>query len=71
MNGVPVLGDLDGVAAVALAGHADAVAVGPAPGWTAVRLQHLARDLDYGRTPMVVDRRRRCAVPVRACVCAQ
>ena len=57
VNGVPVLGDLDGVAAVALAGHADAVAVRPAPGWTAVRLQHLARDLDYSRTALLVDRR--------------
>ena len=57
VNGVPVLGDLDGVAALALAGHADAVAVGPAPGWTAVRLQHLAHDLDYSRTALLVDRR--------------
>ena len=57
VNGVPVLGDLDGVAALALAGHADAVAVRPAPGWTAVRIQHLARDLDYSRTALLVDRR--------------
>jgi lipopolysaccharide/colanic/teichoic acid biosynthesis glycosyltransferase len=57
VNGVPVLGDLDGVAALALAGHADAVAVRPAPGWTAVRVQHLARDLDYSRTALLVDRR--------------
>ena len=34
----------------------DAVAVGPAPGWTAVRLQQLARDLDYSRTALLVDR---------------
>lgn len=57
VNGVPVLGDLDGVAALALAGHADAVAVGPATGWTAVRLQHLAHDLDHSRTALLVDRR--------------
>ena len=57
VNGVPVLGDLDGVAALALAGRADAVAVRPAPGWTTVRIQHLARDLDYSRTALLVDRR--------------
>ena len=55
--GVPVVGDLDGVASLALAGHVDAVAVGPAPGWTAVRLQQLAWDLDCSRTALLVDRR--------------
>jgi lipopolysaccharide/colanic/teichoic acid biosynthesis glycosyltransferase len=55
--GVPVVGDLDGVASLALAGHFDAVAVGPAPGWTHVRLQQLARDLDCSRTALLVDPR--------------
>ncbi|MDT7579237.1 MAG: hypothetical protein QOK35_501 [Pseudonocardiales bacterium] len=55
--GVPVVGDLDGVAALALAGHLDAVAVGPTPGWTAVRLQKLAWDLDCSRTALLVDPR--------------
>jgi lipopolysaccharide/colanic/teichoic acid biosynthesis glycosyltransferase len=55
--GVPVVGDLDGVASLALAGHVDAVAVGPAPGWTAVRLQQLAWDLDCSRTALLVDPR--------------
>ena len=68
VNGVPVLGDLDGVAAVALAGHADAVAVRPAPGWTAVRLQHLAQDLDYSRTALLVDRRLMQRAGPRVCV---
>ena len=53
--GVPVLGDLDGVAALALGEHFDAVAVGPAPGWTEVRLQQLAWDLDCSRTALLVD----------------
>ncbi len=55
--GVPVVGDLDGVASLALAGHFDAVAVGPAPGWTDVRLRQLARDLDCSRTALLVDPR--------------
>ncbi len=57
IEGVPVVGDLDGVASLALAGHVDAVAVGPAPGWTHVRLQQLARDLDCSRTALLVDPR--------------
>lgn len=55
--GVPVVGDLDAVASLALTGHVDAVAVGPAPGWTAVRLQQLAWDLDCSRTALLVDPR--------------
>jgi lipopolysaccharide/colanic/teichoic acid biosynthesis glycosyltransferase len=55
--GVPVVGDLDGVASLALGGHVDAVAVEPAPGWTAVRLQKLAWDLDCSRTALLVDPR--------------
>ena len=55
--GVPVIGDLDTVASLALAGHFDAVAVGPAPGWTAVRLQQLAWDLACSRTVLLVDPR--------------
>jgi lipopolysaccharide/colanic/teichoic acid biosynthesis glycosyltransferase len=55
--GVPVVGDLDTVASLALTGHFDAVAVGPAPGWTAVRLQQLAWDLDCSRTALLVDPR--------------
>ena len=55
--GVPVVGDLDAVASLALAHHFDAVSVGPAPGWTAVRLGRLARDLDRSRTALMVDPR--------------
>jgi lipopolysaccharide/colanic/teichoic acid biosynthesis glycosyltransferase len=55
--GVPVVGDLDAVASLALTGDVDAVAVGPAPGWTAVRLQKLAWDLDCSRTALLVDPR--------------
>ena len=55
--GVPVVGDLDGVASMALTGRVDAVAVGPAPGWTTVRLQQLAWDLDCSRTALLVDPR--------------
>lgn len=55
--GVPVVGDLDAVASLALTGHYDAVAVSPAPGWSAVRLQQLAWDLDCSRTALLVDPR--------------
>jgi lipopolysaccharide/colanic/teichoic acid biosynthesis glycosyltransferase len=55
--GVPVIGDLDTVAALALNGQFDAVSVAPAPGWTAVRLQQLASDLDCTRTALLADRR--------------
>ncbi len=55
--GVPVIGDLDTIAAHALSRQFDAVSVGPAPGWTLVRLQQLARDLDCSRTALLVDPR--------------
>ena len=55
--GVPVIGDLDTIAAQALSRQFDAVSVGPAPGWTLVRLQQLARDLDCSRTALLVDPR--------------
>jgi lipopolysaccharide/colanic/teichoic acid biosynthesis glycosyltransferase len=57
VSGVPVLGDLDGVAGLALAHQVDAVSVAPAAGWTAVRLQYLARDLDHSHTALLVDPR--------------
>jgi lipopolysaccharide/colanic/teichoic acid biosynthesis glycosyltransferase len=57
VDGVPVIGDLDGVASLALAHQVDAVSVAPAPGWTAVRLQHLAWDLDHSHTALLVDPR--------------
>ena len=55
--GVPVIGDLDTVAAQALSRQFDAVSAGPAPGWTAIRLQQLAWDLDCSRTALLVDPR--------------
>jgi lipopolysaccharide/colanic/teichoic acid biosynthesis glycosyltransferase len=54
---VPVIGDLDSVAAQALIGRFDAVSVSPAPGWTAVRLQQLAWELDCSPTALLVDPR--------------
>jgi lipopolysaccharide/colanic/teichoic acid biosynthesis glycosyltransferase len=57
VSGVPVLGDLDAVAGLALAHQVDAVSVAPAAGWTAVRLQHLAWDLDNSHTALLVDPR--------------
>jgi lipopolysaccharide/colanic/teichoic acid biosynthesis glycosyltransferase len=50
-----VVGDLDGVAALALTAGYGAVAVGPAAGWTPYRLRQLARDLDGSRTRLLVD----------------
>jgi lipopolysaccharide/colanic/teichoic acid biosynthesis glycosyltransferase len=55
--GVPVVGDLDSVVSVALTHRVDAVAAGPAPGWTVVRLARLARNLDRSRTALLVDPR--------------
>jgi hypothetical protein len=55
IRGVPVVGDLDGVAALALTAGYGAVAVGPAAGWTPYRLRQLARDLDGSRTRLLVD----------------
>jgi lipopolysaccharide/colanic/teichoic acid biosynthesis glycosyltransferase len=57
VNGVPVIGDLDGVAGLALAHQVDAVSVAPASGWTAVRLQQLAWALDHSHTALLVDPR--------------
>jgi hypothetical protein len=53
--GVPVVGDLDAVGATALNGSVDAVAVTPTPGWTMLRLQHLAIEVDGSRTALFVD----------------
>jgi exopolysaccharide biosynthesis polyprenyl glycosylphosphotransferase len=53
MDGIPVVGDLDSVAA--LAGEYDAVSVGQTPGWTPRRLQQLAWDLEGSGTQLVVD----------------
>ena len=55
INDVPVVGDLDTVAAFALEGGYDTVSVGQTPGWTPVRLQQLAWDLEGSRTQLVVD----------------
>ena len=55
VDGVPVVGDLDTVARLALEGRYDAVSVGQAPGWTPRRLQQLAWDLEGSRTELVVD----------------
>jgi lipopolysaccharide/colanic/teichoic acid biosynthesis glycosyltransferase len=55
--GVPVLGDLDSVASIALTSGFHAVAACPTPGWTPIRLQQLAWDLDGSRTALLVDRR--------------
>lgn len=55
VHGVPVVGDLDAVAPLAVAGGYDAVSVGQAPGWTPVRLHQLAWDLEGTRTELVVD----------------
>ncbi len=53
--GVPVVGDLDAVAATARRGRHRIVSVCPAPGWTAVRLDRLAWDIDAVNTELVVD----------------
>lgn len=55
INGVPVVGDLDTVAALAIAGRYGAVSVAQTPGWTPLRLQQLAWDLEGSRTELVVD----------------
>jgi exopolysaccharide biosynthesis polyprenyl glycosylphosphotransferase len=55
INGVPVVGDLDTVATLALDGRYDAVSVGQTPSWTPRRLQQLAWDLEGSRTELVVD----------------
>lgn len=53
--GVPVLGDLDGVAEVARAGGHRVVAVCPSPGWTPRRLHQLAWNLEDLAAELVVD----------------
>lgn len=55
IRGVPVVGDLDSVASIALSGHYDAVAVAAAPGWSPARLRRLAWDLEGTRIELVVD----------------
>ena len=55
IHGVPVVGDLDSVAPLAVAGGYDAVSVGQAPGWTPMRLHQLAWDLEGAGTELVVD----------------
>jgi lipopolysaccharide/colanic/teichoic acid biosynthesis glycosyltransferase len=57
ISGVPVIGDLDTVGALALAGRFDAIAVTPAAGWTSVRLQQLADDLNVSSAALLVDPR--------------
>lgn len=53
--GVPVLGDLDGIADVVQAGGHRVVAVCPTPGWTPRRLHQLAWDLEDMAAELVVD----------------
>ncbi len=53
--GVPVVGDLDSVARLATNGHYDTVSLSQTPGWTPVRLQQLAWDLEGTGTDLVVD----------------
>jgi exopolysaccharide biosynthesis polyprenyl glycosylphosphotransferase len=55
IQGVPVVGDLDSVATLALIGGYDAVSVGQAPGWSPLRLHQLAWDLEGAGTELVVD----------------
>ncbi len=52
---VPVVGDLDTVAELALTNGYDVVSVGQTPGWTPRRLQQLAWDLEGSRIQLVVD----------------
>jgi lipopolysaccharide/colanic/teichoic acid biosynthesis glycosyltransferase len=53
--GVPVVGDLDAVAATARRGQHRIVSVGPAPGWSSVRLHRLAWDIEEIGAELVVD----------------
>ncbi|MGH3851997.1 MAG: sugar transferase [Pseudonocardiaceae bacterium] len=53
--GVPVLGDLDAVPAVAVNGRYRVVSVAPTPGWTSRRLHRLAWDLEGTGAELVVD----------------
>ena len=53
--GVPVVGDLDGVAEAARTGNHRVVAVCPTPGWTPRRLHQLAWNLEGMAAELVVD----------------
>lgn len=53
--GVPVVGDLDSVATIARSGAYHAVAIGPAAGWSPMRLRSLAWDLEGTGVELVVD----------------
>ncbi len=55
LAGVPVVGDLDAVAALTRTRQFDAVSVTQAPGWTPRRLQQLAWDLEDTQTELVVE----------------
>lgn len=55
VDGVPVLGDLDSVPALATAGEHGVVAVCQAPGWGPARLHRLAWQLEGSRTELAVD----------------
>ena len=55
--GVPVVGDLDAVAATARRGQHRIVSVGVAPGWSSVRLHRLAWDIEEVGAELVVDPR--------------
>jgi exopolysaccharide biosynthesis polyprenyl glycosylphosphotransferase len=52
--GVPVVGDLDAVAATVLGGGYRVVAVAPSPGWSGHRLQQLAWDLEGSGVELLV-----------------
>ncbi|HET9258407.1 MAG TPA: sugar transferase [Pseudonocardiaceae bacterium] len=53
--GVPVVGDLDSIAKIALVGQHRVVSVAHAPGWSSQRLHHLAWDLEGTGVELVVD----------------
>ncbi|MEQ3549094.1 sugar transferase [Pseudonocardia nematodicida] len=55
VQGVPVLGDLDSVPALATQGAHGVVAVCRAPGWGPARLHRLAWDLEGSSTELAVD----------------
>ncbi|WP_018331976.1 sugar transferase [Actinomycetospora chiangmaiensis] len=55
VRGIPVVGDLDGVARQVAELGIDVVAVAPTPGWTPKRLQALAWELEGTGVDLVVD----------------
>jgi lipopolysaccharide/colanic/teichoic acid biosynthesis glycosyltransferase len=55
LHGVPVVGDLDAVPALARSTRFDAVSVSQAPGWSPRRLQQLAWHLEGTDTELLVD----------------